>query len=100
METLAQAIMVAGKAIGAGLCMGIGAIGPGVGEGNAVSKTVEGMARNPEIAGTLLHDDHGLCYCGNHGYLLVVDRVPDPVRPVTFILSDYSKERSELNGTV
>ena len=59
METLAQAIMVAGKAIGAGLCMGIGAIGPGV-----------------------------------------VDRVPDPVRPVTFILSDYSKERSELNGTV
>ena len=51
METLAQAIMVAGKAIGAGLCMGIGAIGPGVGEGNAVSKTVEGMARNP--AGTL-----------------------------------------------
>ena len=32
METLAQAIMVAGKAIGAGLCMGIGAIGPGVGE--------------------------------------------------------------------
>ena len=53
METLAQAIMVAGKAIGAGLCMGIGAIGPGVGEGNAVSKTVEGMARNPEMAGTL-----------------------------------------------
>ena len=51
METLAQAIMVAGKAIGAGLCMGIGAIGPG--EGNAVSKTVEGMARNPEMAGTL-----------------------------------------------
>ena len=42
METLAQAIMVAGKAIGAGLCMGIGAIGPG-----------EGMARNPEMAGTL-----------------------------------------------
>ena len=53
METLAQAIMVAGKAIGAGLCMGIGAIGPGVGEGNAVSKTVECMARNPEMAGTL-----------------------------------------------
>ena len=54
METLAQAIMVAGKAIGAGLCMGIGAIGPGVGEGNAVSKTVEGMARNPEMAGTIM----------------------------------------------
>ena len=27
---LASAIAIAGKAIGAGLCMGIGAIGPGV----------------------------------------------------------------------
>ena len=99
METLAQAIMVAGKAIGAGLCMGIGAIGPGVGEGNAVSKTVEGMARNPEMAGTL-RSTMIMRHYGNYGYLLVVDRVPDPVRPVTFILSDYSKERSELNGTV
>ena len=50
---LAEAIATLGKALGAGLCMGIGAIGPGVGEGNAVSKTVEGMARNPEMAGTL-----------------------------------------------
>ena len=53
MEFLAEAIMVAGKAIGAGLCMGIGAIGPGVGEGNAVGKALEGMARQPESAGTL-----------------------------------------------
>ena len=50
---LANAIMVAGKAIGAGLCMGIGAIGPGVGEGNAVGKALEGMARQPEAVGTL-----------------------------------------------
>ena len=48
-----QSIISAACALGAGLCMGIGAIGPGVGEGNAVSKTVEGMARNPEMAGTL-----------------------------------------------
>ncbi len=53
MELLAQAIAAAGKAIGAGLCMGIGAIGPGVGEGNAVGKALEGMARQPEMVGTL-----------------------------------------------
>ncbi len=49
----ATAIAIAGKAIGAGLCMGIGAIGPGIGEGNAVGKALEGMARQPEASGTL-----------------------------------------------
>ena len=44
---LALAIATAGKAIGAGLCMGIGAIGPAFGEGNAVSHALEGMARQP-----------------------------------------------------
>ena len=52
-QALAEAIKVAGQAIGAGLCMGIGAIGPGVGEGNAVGKALEGMARQPEAAGDL-----------------------------------------------
>ena len=41
----------AAAAIGAGLCMGIGAIGPAIGEGNAVGKALEGMARQPEAAG-------------------------------------------------
>ena len=50
---LAEAIKVVGKAIGAGLCMGVGAIGPAIGEGNAVSKALEGMARQPESAGNL-----------------------------------------------
>ena len=50
---LGYAIFQAGCALGAGLCMGIGAIGPGVGEGNAVGKALEGMARQPEAAGTL-----------------------------------------------
>lgn len=50
---LAHAILKAGCAIGAGLCMGIGAIGPGIGEGNAVGKALEGMARQPESASTL-----------------------------------------------
>lgn len=40
-------------AIAAGLCMGIGAIGPAMGEGNAVGKALEGMARQPEAANTL-----------------------------------------------
>ncbi len=50
---LAQALIIIGKAIGAGLCMGIGAIGPAIGEGNAVSHALEGMARQPEAAGNL-----------------------------------------------
>ena len=48
-----HAILKAACAIGAGLCMGIGAIGPAIGEGNAVGKALEGMARRPEATGTL-----------------------------------------------
>ncbi len=50
---LAQGIAILGKALGAGLCMGIGAIGPAVGEGNAVSHALEGMARQPEATSNL-----------------------------------------------
>ena len=50
---LATALATLGKALGAGLCMGIGAIGPAIGEGNAVSHALEGMARQPEAAGNL-----------------------------------------------
>lgn len=50
---LSEAIAVAGKALGAALCMGIGAIGPAVGEGHAVGKALEGMARQPEATGAL-----------------------------------------------
>ena len=46
-------IVAAARALGAGLCMGLGAIGPAIGEGNAVGKALEGMARQPEMAGTL-----------------------------------------------
>ena len=48
-----HAILKAACAIGAGLCMGIGAIGPALGEGNAVGKALEGMARQPDSASTL-----------------------------------------------
>ena len=50
---MASAIVTLGKALGAGLCMGIGAIGPALGEGNAVSRALEGMARQPEAASNL-----------------------------------------------
>ena len=43
----------AAKALGAGLCMGLGAIGPAIGEGNAVGKALEAMARQPEMASSL-----------------------------------------------
>ena len=48
-----HAILKAACAIGAGLCMGIGAIGPAIGEGHAVGCALEGMARQPEVADTL-----------------------------------------------
>ena len=50
MET---AIVKAACAIGAGIAMGFGAIGPAIGEGNAVGKALEGMARQPEMVGDL-----------------------------------------------
>ena len=50
---IGEGLAILGKALGAGLCMGIGAIGPAIGEGNAVGKALEGMARQPEAAGDL-----------------------------------------------
>ena len=39
--------------LGNGLVYGLGAIGPGLGIGYLVGKTVEAMARQPEITGQL-----------------------------------------------
>lgn len=50
MET---AIVKAACAIGAGIAMGFGAIGPAIGEGNAVGKALEGMSRQPEMTNVL-----------------------------------------------
>jgi F-type H+-transporting ATPase subunit c len=38
-------------AVGAGFAYGLGAIGPGIGIGYLVGKSVEAMARQPEAAG-------------------------------------------------
>lgn len=43
-----------GKYIGAGIAMGFGAMGPGIGEGLAAAHTVDAMARQPEMEGALL----------------------------------------------
>lgn len=39
--------------MGAGISMGLGAIGPGVGEGFAAGKACEAIGRNPSEAGLL-----------------------------------------------
>ena len=46
-------IIRAAALLGAGICMGAGAIGPGVGEGIVGGKACEGIARKPEQAGLL-----------------------------------------------
>ena len=45
-----KAILLGCSAIGAGLAM-IAGIGPGIGEGYAVGKTIEAIARQPEAKG-------------------------------------------------
>jgi F-type H+-transporting ATPase subunit c len=39
------------RQLGAGLAIGLGAIGPGIGVGLIGAKAVEAMGRNPEAAG-------------------------------------------------
>jgi F-type H+-transporting ATPase subunit c len=43
-----EAIIRAAALLGAGLAMGFGAIGPGIGEGFAAGKACEGIAKRPE----------------------------------------------------
>lgn len=43
-------LIKAAAVLGAGICMGFGAIGPGIGEGFAAGKACEGVAREPENA--------------------------------------------------
>ncbi|MFY9488247.1 MAG: ATP synthase F0 subunit C [Solirubrobacterales bacterium] len=50
----------AGKAVALGVATGFGAIGPGIGVGYIIGKTIESTARQPEMAGQL----QGLMYIG------------------------------------
>ena len=84
---LASAIAIAGKAIGAGLCMGIGAIGPGIGEGNAVAKSCEAIGRQPESKGAVTSTMiMGCAVAETTGiYSLVISILLIFVAPSTFI---------------
>jgi len=46
-------LITAAAYIGAGIAMGFGAIGPGVGEGMAAAKACEAIGKNPEKADLL-----------------------------------------------
>ncbi|MGC9337641.1 MAG: ATP synthase F0 subunit C [Candidatus Cloacimonadia bacterium] len=46
-------IIRAAALLGAGLCMGMGALGPGLGEGFTAGKACEAIGRSPENAGLL-----------------------------------------------
>ncbi|PLX66514.1 MAG: ATP synthase F0 subunit C [Denitrovibrio sp.] len=41
------------KYIGAGLAMGVAALGTGIGQGNAIKGAVEGISRNPSASGKI-----------------------------------------------
>ncbi|MDO4581986.1 MAG: ATP synthase F0 subunit C [Bacillota bacterium] len=40
-------------AIAAAIAISVSTIGPGIGQGNAASKAMEGMARQPEASGSI-----------------------------------------------
>lgn len=46
-------VVKAAKAISLGLATGFGAIGPGIGVGYLIGKTIESVARQPELQGEL-----------------------------------------------
>lgn len=46
-------VVAAASIIAAGLCMGIGSIGPAIGEGHALANALSAMAQQPDEAGTL-----------------------------------------------
>ena len=46
-------IISGASVVGAGLAVGLAAIGPGVGQGSAAAQAVEGIARQPEAEGKI-----------------------------------------------
>lgn len=46
-------LVKAAALLGAGIAMGIGAIGPGIGEGYAAGKACEGVAKRPDESGLI-----------------------------------------------
>ncbi len=46
-------IIASASVVAAGLAIGLGAIGPGIGQGTAAGQAVEGIARQPEAEGKI-----------------------------------------------
>ncbi|MBI9084438.1 MAG: ATP synthase F0 subunit C [Desulfobacterales bacterium] len=53
MDIPAPTMLNAAALLGAGLCMGLGAIGSGIGAGFPAGKACEGLARQPQVTGRL-----------------------------------------------
>ncbi len=49
-----HAILLAACAIGAGLAVGLAAMGAGIGDGMVTGKAIESMTRQPEMSGKIL----------------------------------------------
>lgn len=49
-----DSIAIAGRALAAGLAIGIAAFGCGMGQGRAAAAALEGIARNPNASGKIL----------------------------------------------
>jgi len=65
------------RLLAAGLCMGLGAIGPGVGEGLIGARAMEAMGRNPEVSGKVFSNMIvAMAVCESTGiYALVVSLI-------------------------
>ena len=48
-----DSLVAAASVIAAALAVGLAAIGPGIGQGNAAGQAVEGIARQPEAEGKI-----------------------------------------------
>ncbi|MCC6563641.1 ATP synthase F0 subunit C [Candidatus Uhrbacteria bacterium] len=46
--------LLSAKVLAAGICMGLGAIGPAIGEGLVAAKAMEAIGRNPAISDKII----------------------------------------------
>ena len=74
-----KAIILAGCAIGAGIAL-IAGIGPGIGEGYAVGKSCEAIARQPESKGEVTSTMLLGCHRRDHRHLRLCYRPAAHVR--------------------
>jgi len=54
MDISGPELIAVARYLAAGLCMGIGAVGPAIGQGLAAAHALDGIARQPEMENSLL----------------------------------------------